>query len=150
MTVAVRVRRLAHGEGLPLPRYQSDAAAGLDLQAANPEDAPIVLAPLARALVPTGLALQLPEGFEAQVRPRSGLAAEHGITVLNAPGTIDADYRGELQVLLINLGPSRFAVTRGMRVAQLVIAPVLQVILVETDRLDPTGRSEGGFGSTGP
>lgn len=149
MTLTVRVRRLAHGVDLPLPRYQTDGAAGLDLMAAHPEDTPIVLEPQGRAPVPTGLALQLPSGHEGQVRPRSGLAAEHGITVLNAPGTIDADFRGEIQVLLINLGAKPFRVIRGLRIAQLVIAPVVRVALVETDRLDPTGRSGEGFGSTG-
>jgi dUTP pyrophosphatase len=149
VSLAVGFQRLPHGNGLPPPRYQTEAAAGLDLLAANPDGAPIRLAPLARALVPTGLALQIPVGFEAQVRPRSGLAAEHGVTVLNAPGTIDADYRGEVKVVLINLGDSVFEVTRGMRIAQLVIAPVTHATLVEADRLDATGRSVGGFGSTG-
>jgi dUTP pyrophosphatase len=149
VTLTLWVRRLAHGEGLPLPSYQTDQAAGLDLLAANPIDAPIVLDPMARTLVPTGLALQLPPGHEAQVRPRSGLASEHGVTVLNAPGTVDADYRGELKVLLINLGQRSFAIGRGMRIAQLVIAPVARVVPSETERLDGTERSEGGFGSTG-
>jgi dUTP pyrophosphatase len=145
----MKVRRLPHGAGLPLPRYESAGAAGLDLVAANPEGAPIVLAPLARALVPTGLVLQLPEGHEAQVRPRSGLALKHGVTVLNSPGTIDADYRGEVQVLLVNLGAEPFAVTRGLRIAQLVIAPVTQVSLNEVAEVEATGRAGGGFGSTG-
>ena len=149
MTVTVKVRRLAHGEGLPLPRYATSGAAGLDLLAANPDDAPIVLTPLARALVPTGIVLQLPEGHEGQVRPRSGLAFRHGVTVLNAPGTIDADYRGEVQVLLVNLGGEAFTVTRGMRIAQLVIAPVTPVSLAEDRELDTTERAAGGFGSTG-
>jgi dUTP pyrophosphatase len=149
VTLKVKVRRLPHGAGLPLPRYESAGAAGLDLVAANPEGAPIVLAPLARALVPTGLVLQLPEGHEAQVRPRSGLALKHGVTVLNSPGTIDADYRGEVQVLLVNLGTEPFAVSRGLRIAQLVIAPVTQVSLNEVAEVEATGRAAGGFGSTG-
>ena len=149
MTLTVRVQRLPHGEGLPLPRYESGGAAGLDLLAANPDDAPVVLEPRARALVPTGIVLELPEGFEAQVRPRSGFAFRNGVTVLNAPGTIDADYRGEVQVLLVNLGTEPFAVTRGMRIAQLVVAPVTRVSLVEMDRLGSTERAGGGFGSTG-
>jgi dUTP pyrophosphatase len=149
MTVTVRVQRLAHGEGLPLPRYESDGAAGLDLVAANPENCPIVIESLSRALVPTGIVLQLPSCHEAQVRPRSGLAFRNGVTVLNAPGTIDADYRGEVQVLLVNFGSEPFAVTRGMRVAQLVVAPVARISLVEIDELDATERAGGGFGSTG-
>lgn len=149
MTVTVRVQRLPHGEGLPLPRYETDGAVGLDLVAANPENCPIVIESLSRALVPTGIALQLPSCHEAQVRPRSGLAFRNGVTVLNAPGTIDADYRGEVQVLLVNLGREPFAVTRGMRVAQLVVAPVARVALAEADGLDATGRAGGGFGSTG-
>lgn len=149
MTIAVRVQRLPHGEGLPLPRYESDGAAGLDLVAANPENSPIIIESLSRALVPTGIVLQLPSCHEAQVRPRSGLAFRNGVTVLNAPGTIDADYRGEVQVLLVNLGPTPFAVTRGMRVAQLVVAPVARVSLIETGDLDATARAGGGFGSTG-
>ena len=149
MTVTIRVQRLAHGAGLPLPRYESDGAAGLDLFAANPQDSPIVIESLSRALVPTGIILQLPSCYEAQVRPRSGLAFKNGVTVLNAPGTIDADYRGEIQVLLINLGAEPFAVTRGMRIAQLVVAPVTHVSLVEVDEVEATGRAGGGFGSTG-
>ena len=149
MTVTIRVQRLAHGAGLPLPRYESDGAAGLDLFAANPQDSPIVIKSLSRALVPTGIILQLPSYYEAQVRPRSGLAFKNGVTVLNAPGTIDADYRGEVQVLLINFGAEPFAVTRGMRIAQLVVAPVTHVALIEVDELEATGRAGGGFGSTG-
>ena len=149
MTITVRVHRLPHGRGLPLPRYETDGAAGLDLFAANPENSPIVIENFARALVPTGILLQLPSCHEAQVRPRSGLAFRNGVTVLNAPGTIDADYRGEVQVLLVNFGSEPFAVTRGMRVAQLVVAPVTRVSLVEFDELDATGRAGGGFGSTG-
>jgi dUTP pyrophosphatase len=145
----VRITRLAHGADLPLPSYQSAHAAGLDLIAAVPADAPLTLAPGARALVPTGIAIALPENFEAQVRPRSGLAARHGLTVLNAPGTIDADYRGEVQVLLINHGSDAVEITRGMRIAQLVVAPVARANLREVRSLDETGRGRGGFGSTG-
>ena len=147
--VEVRVTRLPHGADLPLPEYQSALAAGLDLLAAVPADAPIELAPGARALVPTGIAIALPPGFEAQVRPRSGLAARHGISVLNTPGTVDADYRGELQVILVNLGAEPFVVSRGMRIAQLIVAPVQRIKLVEVDALDSTVRAQGGFGSTG-
>ncbi len=149
MSVTVKVRRLPHGEGLPLPCYETTGAAGLDLLAAVPEDAPVVIEPLRRALVPTGLALQLPDGHEAQVRPRSGLALRHGVTVLNAPGTIDADYRGEVQILLVNLGDAVFTVSRGQRIAQLVVAPVTRAVLVEAETLDGTERADGGFGSTG-
>jgi dUTP pyrophosphatase len=145
----VRVRRLPHGEGLPLPAAQTAAAAGLDLAAAVPEDHPLLLAPGARALIPTGFAIALPPGFEGQVRPRSGLAVRHGVTVLNAPGTIDADYRGEIQVPIINHGAETFTVTRGMRIAQMIIAPVATATLVEVEALDDTVRSNGGFGSTG-
>ena len=150
MSLEVKVRRLVHGQGLDLPRYRSAGAAGLDLLAACPPDAPIAIAPGGRALVPTGLALQLPPGYEAQVRPRSGLALKHGVTVLNAPGTIDADYRGEVQVLLVNLGQAPFSVSRGLAVAQLVVAPVTEASLVEAEALDDTERATGGFGSTGP
>ena len=149
MSYRLRVQRLDHGRDLPLPRYETAGAAGLDLVAANPADAPVVIEPLRRALVPTGLALELEPGYEAQVRPRSGLAFRHGVTVLNAPGTIDADYRGEVQVLLVNLGQEPFTVTRGMRIAQLVVAPVTGVELVEVEEIDSTARSAGGFGSTG-
>ncbi len=148
MTVTVRVQRLPHGQDLPLPRYESAGAAGLDLVAALPENGPVVLTPFGRVLVPAGIVLQLPDGYEAQVRPRSGLAFKNGVTVLNAPGTIDADYRGEVQVLLVNLGADPFTIVRGMRVAQLVVAPVTRVSLAEDD-LDATGRAGGGFGSTG-
>jgi dUTP pyrophosphatase len=140
---------LAHGAGLPLPAYETSAAAGMDLPAAVPADEPTLIVPSARELIPTGFAIALPAGFEAQVRPRSGLAFRHGITVLNTPGTIDADYRGELKVLLINHGDEDFIVERGMRIAQLVIAPVTQVRLREVDSLDETVRGVGGFGSTG-
>jgi dUTP pyrophosphatase len=149
MSYRLRVQRLDHGRDLPLPRYETAGAAGLDLVAANSADAPVVIEPLGRALVPTGLAIQLEPGYEAQVRPRSGLAFRHGVTVLNAPGTIDADYRGEVQVLLVNLGQEPFTVARGMRIAQLVVAPVTGVELVEVEEIDSTARSAGGFGSTG-
>ena len=149
-SIVVRILRLPHGADLPLPAYQSAEAAGLDLLAAVSADAPVMLAPGARAQVPTGLAIALPPGHEAQVRPRSGLAARHGVTVLNAPGTIDADYRGEVQVLLINHGAESVAIERGMRIAQLIVAPVAHARLVETAALDDTARGAGGFGSTGP
>ncbi|MBN8183486.1 MULTISPECIES: dUTP diphosphatase [Stappiaceae] len=147
MTVTLELKRLEHGRDLPLPAYQSILAAGLDLLAAV--DGTITLAPGARALVPTGLAMALPAGFEAQVRPRSGLAAKHGVTVLNTPGTIDADYRGEVKVILINLGDDPFEISRGDRIAQMVIAPVLQADIVEVEVLSETERGSGGFGSTG-
>lgn len=148
-TIRVDIRQLPHGEGLPLPAYQSGHAAGLDLLAAVPDGQPLVLAPGTHALVPTGLAIALPDGFEAQVRPRSGLAAKHGVTVLNSPGTIDADYRGEIAVILINHGTEPFAIRRGERIAQMVIAPVMQVQLNPVGTLPETGRGGGGFGSTG-
>jgi dUTP pyrophosphatase len=149
MSHRLRIQRLVHAADLPLPRYETAGAAGMDLVAANPADTPIVLQPMQRVLVPTGLVFQLDPGFEAQVRPRSGLAFKHGITVLNAPGTIDADYRGEVQVLLVNLGSEPFTVTRGMRIAQMIVAPVLQVEPVEVEQVDETPRAAGGFGSTG-
>jgi dUTP pyrophosphatase len=148
-TVKVDIRQLPHGEGLALPAYQSTDAAGLDLLAAVPQDAPLVLAPGKHAMVPTGLAIALPPGFEAQVRPRSGLAAKHGVTVLNSPGTIDADYRGEISVILINHGEAPFQIRRGERIAQMVIAPVVQALLVPAAVLPSTDRGSGGFGSTG-
>lgn len=148
-TTEIRITRLAHGRDLPLPAYQSALAAGFDFTAAVPADAPVTIAPGARALVPTGLAMALPAGFEAQVRPRSGLAMKHGLTVLNSPGTIDADYRGEVQVLLINLGAESVEITRGMRIAQCVIATAARAAIVEVDTLDQTTRGGGGFGSTG-
>ena len=147
--VKVDIRQFPHGEGLALPAYQSADAAGLDLLAAVPEDAPLVLAPGKHAMVPTGLAIALPSGFEAQVRPRSGLAAKHGVTVLNSPGTIDADYRGEISVILINHGAASFPIRRGERIAQMVIAPVVQAQLVPVASLSATDRGSGGFGSTG-
>jgi dUTP pyrophosphatase len=149
MSIEVRITRLAHGHDLPLPSYQSALAAGMDLMAAVPTDAPLTIARGARALVPTGLAIALPPGSEAQVRPRSGLAVRHGLTVLNAPGTIDADYRGEVQVLLVNLGDESVSISRGMRIAQLVIAAVARAELSEVVSLDETARGTGGFGSTG-
>ena len=147
--VKIEIRQLPHGEGLPLPAYQSAHAAGLDLVAAVPGDAPLILAPGTHAMVPTGLAIALPEGFEAQVRPRSGLAAKHGITVLNAPGTVDADYRGEISVILINHGRDAFTIRRGERIAQMVIATVERAELVPVSALASTARGSGGFGSTG-
>ncbi len=145
--VTVALQRLPHGADLPLPAYETAGAAGLDLRAAI--EAPLMLAPGERALIPTGLAMQLPEGFEGQVRPRSGLAVKHGVTVLNAPGTVDSDYRGEVKVPLINHGLEPFPIRRGDRIAQLVIAPVTQAALVEVATLDETARGAGGFGSTG-
>jgi dUTP pyrophosphatase len=147
--VGVRIVRLAHGADLPLPQYHSALAAGLDLPAAIPADTPLELAPGARALVPCGFAMALPSGHEGQIRPRSGLAFRHGVTVLNSPGTVDADYRGEVQVILINLGSEPFVVTRGMRIAQLIIAPVHRARLVEAETLDSTERAAAGLGSTG-
>jgi len=149
MSVKIRVQRLPHGQGLPLPSYQSKHAAGLDLVAAVPREQPAKLPPGARALIPTGFALELPQGYEAQVRPRSGLALKHGVTLLNSPGTIDADYRGELMVILINHGTEPFLVQRGDRIAQLVIAPVASVEIVAVEALAETERGQGGFGSTG-
>ena len=149
MSVVIGVKRLAHGEGLALPAYQSAGAAGMDLLAALPENRTLVIEPGARDRVPTGLALAIPEGYEAQVRPRSGLADRHGVTVLNAPGTIDADYRGEVQVILINHGQTPFVVHRGTRIAQIVFARVARVALAEVADLAATARGEGGFGSTG-
>ena len=145
--VEVALLRLPHARDLPLPAYQSEDAAGLDLVAAVEEAT--ILSPLGRALVPTGLAMALPSGYEAQVRPRSGLAAKHGVTVLNSPGTIDADYRGEIKVILVNLSDTPFIIGRGERIAQMVIAPVTRARLVEATELDDTARGAGGFGSTG-
>ena len=141
--------RLPHHEGLETPAYASTGAAGMDLRAAVPEDAPITLKPGARALIPTGLQIAVPEGYEAQVRPRSGLALKHGITCLNSPGTIDSDYRGEVGVILANLGQEDFVVRRGERVAQLVVAAHARVAWLQVDAHDETGRGAGGFGSTG-
>jgi dUTP pyrophosphatase len=148
-TIKIDIRRLPHGEGLVLPAYQSAHAAGLDLLAAVPEASPLILSPGQRALVPTGLTIALPAGHEAQVRPRSGLASKHGVTVLNAPGTIDADYRGEIRVLLINHGDAPFTIRRGERIAQMVIASVVRAELILADSLSATERGSGGFGSTG-
>jgi dUTP pyrophosphatase len=148
-SIKIDVCPLPHAEGLPLPAYQSAHAAGLDLLAAVPADAPLVLAPGTHAMVPTGLTIALPEGYEAQVRPRSGLAAKHGVTVLNAPGTVDADYRGEIAVLLINHGGEPFTIRRGERIAQMVIASVVRADFISVAELSPTDRGAGGFGSTG-
>jgi dUTP pyrophosphatase len=147
--VKVPVKRLPHGQGLPLPDYQSPGAAGLDLLAALPPGAKVILQPGRRCLVQTGIALALPNDHEAQVRPRSGLARDHGVTVLNAPGTIDPDYRGEILVLLINHGDTPFEFVRGARIAQLVIAPLIKAGLHEAAEIDSTARDSGGFGSTG-
>ena len=148
-TVKVDIMQLPHAEGLALPAYQSADAAGLDLLAAVPAETPLILTPGKYAMVPTGLAIALPRGFEAQVRPRSGLAAKHGVTVLNTPGTVDADYRGEINVILINHGEAPFPIRRGERIAQMVIAPVTQAQLVQVETLSTTDRGAGGFGSTG-
>jgi len=146
-SLAVRVVQLPHGADLALPQYATAQSAGMDLLAAL--DAPMILAPQARAIIPTGLSIALPEGYEAQVRPRSGLAAKHGVTVANAPGTIDADYRGEVGVILINLGSEPFEIERGMRIAQMIVSPVIQASWTVVDDLDATERGVGGFGSTG-
>ena len=145
--VGIEIVRLPHGSELPLPDYATAAAAGADLLAAVPSD--LVLGPLERCVVPTGIAIALPPGFEAQVRPRSGLAAKHGVTVANAPGTIDADYRGEVGVILVNLGREPFTISRGMRIAQMVVARHARAVWREVDELDRTARGAGGFGSTG-
>ena len=147
--IEVRIVRLPHARDLPLPQYQSALAAGLDLMAAVPADAAVDIPPGGRTVIPTGVAIALPPGSEGQIRPRSGLAAHHGVTVLNTPGTIDADYRGELQVILVNIGSELFVVERGMRIAQLVIAPIQHAKLVECSSLDTTERAAGGLGSTG-
>ena len=149
LTIDLRVQRLPHAQGLPLPRYETSGAAGMDLIAALAEGETMVLAPGERAMVPTGLAIALPEGFEAQVRPRSGLAAKNGVTVLNSPGTIDCDYRGEVKVILINHGREAFTIERGTRIAQMVVAPMTQAVFREVETLDETARGAGGFGSTG-
>ncbi|NQU71711.1 MAG: dUTP diphosphatase [Rhodospirillales bacterium] len=145
--VVVAVRRLPGSDDLKLPAYETPQSAGLDLPAAI--DADMVLTPGARAMVPTGLAIALPDGYEAQIRPRSGLAAKHGLTILNSPGTIDADYRGELKAIIINLGDEDFTITRGMRIAQMVIAPVTRIVWSPVEELSESQRGEGGFGSTG-
>lgn len=145
----LRFQRLLNGQGLPLPAYQTAGAAGLDLSAAIDDNSTEILEPGERRLIPTGFAAAVPPGFEMQIRPRSGLAFKHGITVLNTPGTIDSDYRGEIQVILVNLGQEPFSIARGDRVAQAVIAPVVQAAIVEVQDLDETERGAGGFGSTG-
>ena len=147
MSITVAVKRLPHGEGLDLPQYATEQSAGLDLRAAV--HSPLVLSPGERKLVPTGLAIALPAGYEAQVRPRSGLALKHGVTVLNTPGTVDADYRGEVGVILINLGQEPFTIERGERIAQMIVAPVSQLVWQEAAELDESERGAGGFGSTG-
>ena len=149
MAVTVQLMRLAHGRGLALPAYETAGSAGMDLRCACPGDASVVLQPGRWQLAGTGIALALPTGFEAQIRPRSGLAARHGVTLLNTPGTIDSDYRGEIKVILINHGPDSFTIARGDRIAQMIIAPVVRVQLDECDSLDETGRGAGGFGSSG-
>lgn len=145
----LKIKRLAHANDLALPAYETDGAAGMDVRAAVPLDSPLTLRPGARQAVPTGLVLEIPVEFEGQIRPRSGLALKHGIICLNAPGTIDSDYRGEVKVILANLGSEDFVITRGMRIAQLVIAPAPQVQILEVSKLTGTARSDGGFGSTG-
>jgi dUTP pyrophosphatase len=147
--VQVVIRRLAHAEGLPLPAYETAGAAAMDLRAAVDEDAPLVLGPGERLAAPTGFCIALPSGYEAQVRPRSGLALKSGITCLNSPGTVDADYRGEIKVILINHGAEPFTIRRGDRIAQLIVAPVSAAVWVEAETLDETARGAGGFGSTG-
>lgn len=147
--ILVSLQRFVHGQDLPLPQYQSEDAAGMDLLAAVPEGQDVILNPGERALIPTGVAIELPRGYEAQVRPRSGLALKNGVTVLNSPGTIDADYRGEIGVILINFGQIPFSVRRGARIAQLVVSPVERVALIESERLTTSERGAKGFGSTG-
>ena len=147
--ITAQLMQLRHGKGLPLPSYETAEAAGMDMRAAVPEDAPLTLNPGARELVPTGFAMAIPPGFEAQIRPRSGLALRHGIGLVNAPGTVDSDYRGEIKIILINLGHEDFEISRGMRIAQMIIAPVLQVAIEPVESLDDTARGAGGFGSTG-
>jgi dUTP pyrophosphatase len=148
-SVELRIMRLSHAGDLPVPQYQTALAAGLDLIAAVPAGAPVELGPGGRATIPTGIAIALPVGHEGQIRPRSGLAVHHGVTVLNSPGTVDADYRGEIQVILVNFGTDAFVVRRGMRIAQLVVAPVTRSEIVEVSALPPTQRAAGGLGSTG-
>jgi len=148
-SIAIALVWLAHGEGLPMPRQQTPGSAGLDLAAALAPDEVVEIAPGAVAMIPTGFSIALPLGYEAQIRPRSGLAAKHGITVLNSPGTVDSDYRGEVKVMLINHGPAPFPVRRGERIAQMVVAPVSRVLFEQVEALDATDRGEGGHGSTG-
>jgi dUTP pyrophosphatase len=147
--VTLALRRLPHADGLALPAYETEGAAGMDLRAAVPQDAPVTLQPGERQMIPTGLSMAIPPGYEVQVRPRSGLAAKHGLTCLNSPGTVDSDYRGELKVILVNLGQEAFVVQRGERIAQMVVAPVTRGVFEEVDVLPETVRGEGGFGSTG-
>ena len=147
--ITAQLMQLSHGKGLPLPSYETAEAAGMDLRAAVPEDAPLTLKPGERELVPTGFAMAIPIGFEAQIRPRSGLALKHGIGLVNAPGTVDSDYRGEIKIILINLGQEDFEISRGMRIAQMIIAPVVQVAIEPVGSLNNTTRGAGGFGSTG-
>jgi dUTP pyrophosphatase len=149
MTITIHVATLPHFQGLALPAYETPEAAGMDLRAAVDNSAPVTLAPGERGMIPTGLTIALPSGYEAQVRPRSGLAAKHGITCLNSPGTIDADYRGEVKVILINLGQEPFVIRRGERIAQMIVAPVTRAELKVVAELDGTSRGSGGFGSTG-
>ena len=149
MSAELRILRLPHAADLPLPAYKTERAAGLDLVAAVPASAPVTIVPGERVMIPTGMAIALPPGHEGQIRPRSGIALRYGVTVLNSPGTIDADYRGEIQVILVNLGAEPFEITRGTRIAQMIIAPIIHVKIVEAGRLDATGREGGGFGSTG-
>ena len=149
MSAELRILRLPHAADLPLPAYQTERAAGFDLVAAVPAGAPVRIAPGERAMIPTGIAVALPHGHEGQIRPRSGIALRHGVTVLNSPGTIDADYRGEIQVFLVNLGAETFEIMRGTRIAQMIIAPIIHARIVDSPRLDATGREDGGFGSTG-
>lgn len=148
-TVRIEVATLPHFEGLALPAYETALSAGMDLRAAVPDDEPMIVAPGQRVLAPTGLTIALPAGYEAQIRPRSGLALKHGVTCLNTPGTVDADYRGEVKVILINLGQETFVIKRGERIAQMVIAPVTQGVWQVVETLSPTARGAGGFGSTG-
>lgn len=149
MNPQIKITQLPHGQGLALPAYETAEAAGMDLRAALGDGEEVILAPGRHALIPTGFAMALPRGFEAQVRPRSGLAAKNGVTVLNTPGTIDSDYRGEVKIILINLGQEPFTIARDMRIAQMIIAPVVQARLLEVEVLDETARGAGGFGSTG-
>lgn len=148
-TIPLKFARLPHAEGLDLPSYETSGAAGMDLRAALPAGTPVIIGPLERSLIPTGLTMELPTGYEAQVRPRSGLALKAGITVLNTPGTIDSDYRGEVKVILINLSDHPVEINRGDRIAQMVIAPVTRAVIQEVDSLSLTKRGQGGFGSTG-
>ena len=149
MSPQIKITQLPHGQGLALPAYETAEAAGMDLRAALPDGEDVVLAPGQHALIPTGFAMALPRGFEVQVRPRSGLAAKNGVTVLNTPGTIDSDYRGEVKIILINLGAEDFTIARDMRIAQMIVAPVVQAQLRNVETLDETARGAGGFGSTG-